>query len=115
MLAHAVKKQYHDAMKKDLLVTTLTVVVVLCLVTVSYALFINLKDEDVDREQTDTDTTTRQEALAEARSYEPASDKMCTTVQTPAVHVESGAEYTFPSGCIPAGWEKTDNRLEQAE
>ena len=43
-------------------------------------------------------------ALREARNYQPKGN--CTTVMTPARHIESGAIYTFTSGCIPAGWER---------
>lgn len=49
---------------------------------------------------------TQEEALEQARNFEGGN---CTTVETPARHITSGATYTFPSGCIPDGWETVRN------
>ena len=45
-----------------------------------------------------------EQAIKEAENYRP--DGMCTTVMTPARHIDSGATYTFLSGCLPNGWER---------
>lgn len=45
---------------------------------------------------------TKEQALEQARNFQPKGP--CTTVMTPAVHVETGARYTFTSGCLPEGW-----------
>ncbi len=45
---------------------------------------------------------TKEEALEQARNFRPKGP--CTTVMTPAVHLETGARYEFTSGCLPEGW-----------
>lgn len=52
------------------------------------------------------DGMTREQALEQARNWRPTGP--CTTVMTPAVHVETGATYTFTSGCLPPGWVRSD-------
>lgn len=44
-------------------------------------------------------------AIEEAESWSPPPDQFCTMVLTDAVHTETGAKYTFPSGCLSPGWE----------
>lgn len=44
-------------------------------------------------------------AIKEAMSYEPPSGSSCTDALVPAIHVETKARYTFPSGCLAPGWE----------
>lgn len=46
----------------------------------------------------------QQQAIQAAENYSPPADTMCTMALTPAIHDETGAEYTFPSGCIAPGW-----------
>ena len=43
------------------------------------------------------------QALLEAQSYRPKG--VCLTVQTEARHIATGVTYTFPTGCIPSGWQ----------
>ena len=65
-------------------------------------------DGSSKRGEQDVSTIMQQEAaLEEARKFKP--EGMCTQVMTPAIHVASGATYTFPSGCLPNGWEKSDS------
>lgn len=44
-----------------------------------------------------------QQAIQQAINYQP--DGVCTQALVPAVHTETGAHYTFPSGCLAPGWE----------
>ena len=46
---------------------------------------------------------TKEEAIKQAQEYRP--EGICTAVNVPAVHVATGATYTFPSGCLAPGWE----------
>lgn len=48
------------------------------------------------------DPSTAEEAILRAQKYSP--DGGCETVETTAIHRNTGAIYTFPSGCIPDGW-----------
>ena len=59
-------------------------------------------DKKVSSEQKKDSGMTKEEALEQARNYRPKTN--CTTVMTPAIHIETGARYTFPSGCLPNGW-----------
>lgn len=47
------------------------------------------------------------QAIQEAQQWlqGEGSSRPCAQVVTPAVHTETGATYTFNSGCIPPGWE----------
>lgn len=49
-----------------------------------------------------TSDMTKEQALEQARNFKPKGN--CTTVITPAVHVKTGARYTFNNGCLPSGW-----------
>lgn len=51
------------------------------------------------------DDDAQTEAIKQAEAWNPPSDKICTMALTEAVHAETGAEYTFPSGCLAPGWE----------
>ncbi len=42
-------------------------------------------------------------ALKQAQQYQPT--EACTDALVPAEHKASGAKFTFPSGCLPPGWE----------
>jgi len=44
------------------------------------------------------------EAIEQAEAWSPPPDQMCTMVLTDAIHEDTGAEYTFPSGCLAPGW-----------
>ena len=65
-----------------------------------------------DETSEQTNAIEREAVLEEARTYEPNPDEVCSMVLTDALHVESGAEYTFPSSCMPDGWKPTDNNTE---
>jgi hypothetical protein len=47
----------------------------------------------------------KQDALNEAKDYQTPSSDTCTSVMTKAVHAETGLHYTFPTSCLPPGWE----------
>lgn len=59
-------------------------------------------------------TAERARALREAEKYQPPAGTHCTTVMTPARHIQTGATYTFTSGCIPDGWERIDSNSPRA-
>lgn len=44
------------------------------------------------------------EAIRQAQQYVPEGE-VCTTVIVDAVHIETGALYTFSNGCLAPGWE----------
>lgn len=50
---------------------------------------------------------TREAAIRQAQEYEP--DSNCIHMSTFAVHEATGAQYSFPSGCLPPGWERVQN------
>lgn len=50
-----------------------------------------------------------QKAIDQAKTFVPSSGKLCTQTITVAIHTETGAKYTFPSGCLPEGWKVTTN------
>ena len=43
----------------------------------------------------------RDEAIRQAESFRCGG----LTVMTPATHIKTGAKYTFPTSCLPDGWE----------
>lgn len=45
----------------------------------------------------------KSKAIQQAKEYKP--EGVCTMALVDAVHIETGAEYTFPSGCLAPGWE----------
>lgn len=57
-----------------------------------------------DIKDLETDEAAQQQAIEVAKNYSPPPDVMCTMALTPATHDETGAEYTFPNGCIAPGW-----------
>lgn len=50
-----------------------------------------------------SETDQKEQAIQQAMNYQP--DGVCTQALVPAVHTETGAHYTFPSGCLAPGWE----------
>lgn len=50
-----------------------------------------------------------QKAIDQAKSFVPAADKLCTQSFTLAIHTDTGAMYTFPTGCLPEGWKVKTN------
>lgn len=50
-----------------------------------------------------TKIDTVDEAIKQAENFECEDGAL--TVLTPATHVNTGAKYTFPSSCLPEGWE----------
>jgi hypothetical protein len=56
-----------------------------------------------DKNDSTSTRQTREEAIGQAKEYQPEED--CIAALTPAVHKDTGAKYTFPSGCIAPGWE----------
>lgn len=72
---------------------------------------VNNVEEDSDRQSESSQQEAEQrqeEVLEEARNYQPPEGTHCTTVMTPARHIETGVTHTFPSGCLPDGWEAID-------
>lgn len=60
--------------------------------------------------QQDKTNVERDAVIAEAKRWHPPKGTHCTMVLTPARHIKTGTVYTFPSGCIPDGWERiSDN------
>lgn len=87
---------------------TLLLAILAAVLLAAGGLYYVLHSGDAVDQQTgqESSVATREEALRQAREYVPPADQMCTTVITPARHSESGATYEFPTGCLPAGWER---------
>ena len=81
-------------------------VAILILASAGYLLW---TETNTDSEPTETTNSqpamTQEEAIRQAENYEPDTDVICTQALTDAVHPETGAEYTFPTGCLAPGWE----------
>ncbi len=45
---------------------------------------------------------TQEDAIRQAKEYKP--EGVCTQALVPAIHVTTGAKYTFNSGCLAPGW-----------
>jgi hypothetical protein len=58
------------------------------------------KDEAIKN----TTEAAKQKILDEAAKYKP--EGMCGQAMTPARHKATGVQFTFPSTCLPSGWEK---------
>jgi hypothetical protein len=71
--------------------------VVLVLVVIGAGVYMWRKNGDTPK--------TKEEAITQAQQYE--SEGACKQALTPGIHRATGAEYTFPSGCMPEGWEPT--------
>ena len=52
----------------------------------------------------DSTPITREQAIKQAMEFDSGSCGGSLPVNTPAVHDETDAEYTFSSSCIPDGW-----------
>lgn len=93
-------------MKKNPLIIILSTVIIIAGSFIAYSVFTNTAS---DSQQNDNHTMTKEEAIKEAENFEAPHDQMCTQVMTPARHKETGAVYTFPTGCLPDGWEREDS------
>ena len=51
----------------------------------------------------------KEQAIRKAQQYQPSGDIACIQALTSAVHKATGAKYTFPTGCLPPGWERALN------
>lgn len=73
----------------------------------SYPSVCRTPDGRTFREPTDPsssgETADQREAIRQAEAYQPQG--VCTMALTPAIHLASGAKYTFPSGCLAPGWQ----------
>lgn len=76
----------------------LAVVVALAIIVASgYVLFGRTKSASPQAQQ---------QAINEGLDYlKEQGPEMCATVMTPAMHIETGARYTFNDSCLPPGWE----------
>lgn len=63
----------------------------------------NTQPKNDSAQQDKTTIDPQAQAIEQAKQYRP--EGVCAMVLTPAVHTATGAKYTFPSGCLPAGWE----------
>ena len=92
------------------LIITLLLSGVLLLTVLAVAMTMNVENKlnsgysIVDDLQNDK-SKTKAEAIEQAKSWSPPPDQICTMALTDAIHTETGAEYTFPSGCLAPGWE----------
>lgn len=50
-------------------------------------------------------SVTKEEAIEAAKNYKNGPNELCTGALVPAVHEQTGAKYTFPSGCLAPGWQ----------
>lgn len=90
--------------------TLIAIVVALVLVVGGAAVWAAVNNvEETDSRQSEQSTTAAEEreqaVIEEAKRFTPPAGTACTTVMTPARHIETGVTYTFPSGCLPDGWE----------
>lgn len=74
----------------------ISVVVFLLLLVIAGAFFYSLQQQPKS-------TQTKEEVIREAKEYR--SEEVCASALQPAVHKDTGAEYTFMNGCLPPGWE----------
>lgn len=97
-------------MNKKVLVAIVAVLILVVGGALAWAA-VNNVEEDSDRQSESSQQEAEQreqEVLQEARAYQPPEGMACTTVMTPARHVETGVTHTFSSGCLPDGWERID-------
>lgn len=88
----------------------MTVVAVALFGSVALSLVVNIQDSqnqgyDMVDNIKRNDRLSKSEAIEQAEAWSPPPDQTCTMALTDAVHKETGAEYTFPSGCLAPGWE----------
>jgi hypothetical protein len=57
------------------------------------------------RPDTDSSSDAQAAAIRQAKAYKVPTGTVCAEVVTPAIHQASGAQYTFPNGCLAPGWE----------
>lgn len=48
----------------------------------------------------------QREVIQQAEEYKP--EGVCAQVITPAYHEMTGAEFEFPTSCLPSGWSPKD-------
>lgn len=77
---------------KSATVTLLALVVLIATISLVYLLVFH-----------DRSDYARRQLLRAAESYQ-SSDTDCAPVETAAIHLKSGVEYTFQSDCLPDGW-----------
>ena len=56
----------------------------------------------LQKNNNDSQTQKQAEAVRQAQQYVPTG--FCTQALVPAVHISTGAKYTFNSGCLAPGW-----------
>ncbi len=82
-----------------------TLFFVIALATLSVLGIILMKNSDSENKPQPIEATQQsaEEAIRQAKEYQPEGN--CTDALVPAVHKETGAEYTFKNGCLAPGWE----------
>lgn len=99
-------------MNKKNLQIGLMILGILILAASGALLWINQAEPEQPQPQTqaqpeDNISMTKEEAIKQAENFQ--TDDICLMVITEAVHVETGAEYTFPNSCMPPGWKPVRN------
>lgn len=97
-------------MRKNTIIILLSTIIVIAGGIIAYGIYNN--ETKKDQAQQNNQSVAREEAIREAEEFEPAEGVMCIQVLTPAVHRETGAAYTFTTGCLPDGWERVDAEVE---
>ena len=95
-------------MRRNTIITLLLAIIVVTAAFISYAVYSNHEKNVENHKQ----SSAKERALKKAAAYQPPADRFCTQVMTPAVHKETGATYTFNTGCLPNGW-KPLNRSDK--
>lgn len=96
-------------MNKKLLLVVVAVLAVAVIGALVWSATRNVEQGERQSESAEQVTDQRRaEVLEEARRFEPDGMTACLTVLTPARHVETGVTYTFPTSCLPDGWEAID-------
>lgn len=87
-----------------------TAILAITAVVIGIALY-NVYQPAREADQTENRSISREEALEQARSWSPSSETICPQVLTPAIHKETGAKYTFSTGCLAPGWERDESAM----
>lgn len=95
-------------MSRKVILSVVTVVVLALIGALVWAAVSNVEEDNLQSERSKAKIDDRVEAVIDkAERFRPPAGTACLTVMTAARHTETGATYTFPSSCLPAGWVPT--------
>lgn len=95
-------------MSRKVILSVVTVVVLALIGALVWAVVSDVEEDNLQSERSKAKIDDRVEAVIDkAERFRPPAGTACLTVMTAARHTETGATYTFPSSCLPAGWVPT--------